>query len=118
MKTRQCFLGSGPAEVWGEFCFLLFTLPTGSQVGPDGSTSHVASAAGSPPGAAAAVAWEQLPAFGRGGRRPQCDDAYLLLSAEGGEADAAVDHLSSPATPRPPPLPSPTVPPTARVLSP
>ena len=61
---------------------------------------------------------EQLPAFGRGGRQPQCNDAELLLSAEGGEAAATVDHLSSPATPRPPPLASPTVPSTARVLSP
>lgn len=66
MKTRQCFLGSGPAEVWGEFCFLLFTLPTGSQVGPDGSTSHVASAAGSPPGAAAAVHPGAIASFWQG----------------------------------------------------
>ena len=61
---------------------------------------------------------EQLLAFSRGRRQPQCDDADLLLSAEGGEAAAAVDHLSSPATPRPPPLASPTVPSTGRVLSP
>lgn len=40
------------------------------------------------------------------------------LSGEGSEAAAAVNHLASPATPRPPPLPSPTVPYTARVLSP
>ena len=26
---------------------------------------------------------EQLPAFGRGGRRPQCDDADLLLEWRG-----------------------------------
>lgn len=83
MKTRQCFPGSGPAEVWGEFCFLLFTLPTGSQVGlmAQPPTWHQPQAALL--GQQLLFAWEQLPAFGRGGRRPQCDDAALLLECRG-----------------------------------
>ena len=73
--------GAGPAEVLGgSAAFLLFTLPTWSQVGPDGSASHVASAAGIPPRVAAALHLGAIAGFWQGaGGGPSIGDADLLL---------------------------------------
>lgn len=83
-------------------------------MGPDGSASHVASAAGIPPRAAAALHLGAIAGFWQGaGGGPSAGDADLLLEWGWGRGCCRCrQSVLSTHTPRPPLLPSPTVPPT------
>lgn len=72
MKITQCFPGPGPAEVLRVCRFLLFALPTGSQVQAGISASHTASAAGLLPGQKLLFTGTKYWVLAAGGRWPHC----------------------------------------------